>query len=375
MHKQNQEIIARSPAVVKLLGEHAVVYGKLCIAAAVEQYANVKIEIGSTDAIELEFTNISGADSRQETTSSKIASIYNEFASRDSISKFLEKQNGENMLLLPCAVIIGRLNHEFDADIKGIKITFSSDIPMQYGLASSAALSTALVVALVKLANVKISNEKIIDIARDGERIIHENENAGRIDVNTSFYGNIVSFDAKFGANPHKLDYEILLMLIDTGPKKKTSEMVAKVAELYKKDKNNTEKILNKIDMCSAEGLSAIEKRDFQMMAEIIMKDSNNMHATMLDTWPPIMYLNDNSKEIIYAIHELNDKKNKYVAAYTFDAGANAHIITTTDYANDVFDVLKGISGIKSTIQSGLGMGPKIKNNGSLIDVDKLGPK
>ena len=275
MHKQNQEIIARSPAVVKLLGEHAVVYGKLCIAAAVEQYANVKIEIGSTDAIELEFTNISGADSRQETTSSKIASIYNEFASRDSISKFLEKQNGENMLLLPCAVIIGRLNHEFDADIKGIKITFSSDIPMQYGLASSAALSTALVVALVKLANVKISNEKIIDIARDGERIIHENENAGRIDVNTSFYGNIVSFDAKFGANPHKLDYEILLMLIDTGPKKKTSEMVAKVAELYKKDKNNTEKILNKIDMCSAEGLSAIEKRDIKRLGELMYEDQD----------------------------------------------------------------------------------------------------
>ncbi|HQT45469.1 MAG TPA: diphosphomevalonate decarboxylase, partial [Candidatus Micrarchaeota archaeon] len=37
----------------------------------------------------------------------------------------------------------------------------------------------------------------------------------------------------------------------------------------------------------------AVRSRDFSSMAVDTMRDSNAMHATMLDTWPPVMYMND----------------------------------------------------------------------------------
>ena len=114
-------------------------------------------------------------------------------------------------------------------------------------------------------------------------------------------------------------------------------------------------------------------KQDFSAMAEIIMKDSNNMHATMMDSWPPLMYLDELSKEIIYNIEELNRKMGRNVAAYTFDSAPNAHIITTRDTDPTIRDTLAGIDGIKSIVTSGMGEAPAIIKK-SLIDQENLKP-
>ena len=252
-------------------------------------------------------------------------------------------------------------------------IVSENSFPTSSGIASSASGGATLVFALSSALNLHLSKREMSIIARQISgsacRSVYggvvEWRKGKKIDGSDSYAKQVIEPD-------YWNELRDIIAIVD-GTKKKISSSLGHQATiatstLYKARPKHADAEVKIIK-------EAIKRRDFQGMAEIIMKDSNNMHATMLDTWPPIMYLNDNSKEIIYAIHELNDKKNKYVAAYTFDAGANAHIITTADYADDVFDVLKGISGIKSTIQSGLGMGPKIKNNGSLIDVDKLGPK
>jgi diphosphomevalonate decarboxylase len=104
----------------------------------------------------------------------------------------------------------------------------------------------------------------------------------------------------------------------------------------------------------------AILERDFQTLAEIIMRESDNLHAVMLDTWPPIFYLNDISKEIIYKILELNEKEKRYIAAYTFDAGPNAHIFTLKKYKKKVIQTLSQIKGIKKIFVARVGSGPRI---------------
>lgn len=47
-------------------------------------------------------------------------------------------------------------------------------------------------------------------------------------------------------------------------------------------------------------------ERDFQAFAQLTMKDSNQFHATCLDTFPPISYLNDTSRRIIHLVHRFN---------------------------------------------------------------------
>ena len=76
--------------------------------------------------------------------------------------------------------------------------------------------------------------------------------------------------------------------------------------------------------------------KDFETFGELTMRDSNQFHATCLDTYPPIFYMNDTSSSIIRIIHAYNKWAGKIRAAYTFDAGPNAVLFTLDEYAVEV---------------------------------------
>ncbi|OWK16206.1 MVD [Cervus elaphus hippelaphus] len=97
-----------------------------------------------------------------------------------------------------------------------------------------------------------------------------------------------------------------------------------------------------------AEMTRCIRERDFQAFGQLTMKDSNQFHATCLDTFPPISYLSDTSRRIIQLAHRFNAHHGRTKAApmleklhspflsgwpvaYTFDAGPNAVIFTLDD--------------------------------------------
>jgi diphosphomevalonate decarboxylase len=77
---------------------------------------------------------------------------------------------------------------------------------------------------------------------------------------------------------------------------------------------------------------SAYLAKDFAAFGEITMKDSNQFHATCLDTYPPIFYMNDTSHDIIRLVHVVNAHAGRVIAAYTFDAGPNAVIYTLQEH-------------------------------------------
>lgn len=54
----------------------------------------------------------------------------------------------------------------------------------------------------------------------------------------------------------------------------------------------------------------AIIEKDFKSFAELTMKDSNQFHAVCLDTYPPCIYMNNISYNIINLIHSYNDAVN-----------------------------------------------------------------
>ena len=147
----------------------------------------------------------------------------------------------------------------------------------------------------------------------------------------------------------------------------------------------------------------AIRERNFTVFADVTMQDSNQFHSVCLDTYPPIFYLNDTSKQIIQFVHLLNQHMGKTVVAYTFDAGPNAVLyVLESDvdlvlralvplmkdvrppahpYVNQVFgmgaseagvEIAKsmnsfGADSIKRIIYTGVGDGPKEVTD-SLLD-------
>lgn len=68
--------------------------------------------------------------------------------------------------------------------------------------------------------------------------------------------------------------------------------------------------------------------KDFSTFSKITMLDSNQFHAICMDTYPPIFYLNDTSKNIAEIIHKYNECAGEIRASYTFDAGPNAILFT-----------------------------------------------
>jgi diphosphomevalonate decarboxylase len=112
----------------------------------------------------------------------------------------------------------------------------------------------------------------------------------------------------------------------------------------------------------------AILKRNLPAFLELTMRESSHMHAVMLDTFPPIIYLNDISREIMASVHEFNSGKGKTCAGYTFDAGPTAHVYTEEKYVKEVVRMLRGIRGVQKTIVCRAGNGPrKLPDGESLI--------
>lgn len=107
----------------------------------------------------------------------------------------------------------------------------------------------------------------------------------------------------------------------------------------------------------------AIMDRNMPSFLEQTMRESSHMHAVMMDTFPPIIYLNDVSRAIIEAVHEFNREKGEIVAGYTFDAGPNAHVYTDKKHAVEVDEMLNSVEGVQKTMECRPGDGPKKLSN------------
>lgn len=64
------------------------------------------------------------------------------------------------------------------------------------------------------------------------------------------------------------------------------------------------------------------------------IEDSDNLHTICETSEPPVRYLNDTSRAIQNLVRSFNSEEIR--AAYTFDAGPNAFLITLSKNAKDL---------------------------------------
>ncbi|XP_035252029.1 diphosphomevalonate decarboxylase [Anguilla anguilla] len=139
------------------------------------------------------------------------------------------------------------------------------------------------------------------------------------------------------------------------------------------------------------EMVAAVRRRDFAAFGELTMKDSNQFHATCMDTYPPIFYLSDVSRSVINLVHRYNQHYGETRVAYTFDAGPNAVIYTLEQHVAEFVQVVKhffppetnggqflrGLSvspvSLSKELKSSIGMNPLSKGISYIIST-KAGP-
>jgi diphosphomevalonate decarboxylase len=218
---------------------------------------------------------------------------------------------------------------------KDLKIHISSynTFPTAAGLASSAAGYAALVAALAKLMNAKEEYEgQLSTIARQGSgsacRSLYGGFVAWRMGGAKSDWSD--SMAQQVADEKHWPELRALILVVSDA-KKDTSSTAGMNTSVQTSEllKHRAASVVDK-------RMEAIEKaylaKDFETFGQITMADSNQFHATCLDTYPPIFYMNDISRSAIQLVHVYNTWAGKVRAAYTFDAGPNAVIYTLDQY-------------------------------------------
>ena len=251
-------------------------------------------------------------------------------------------------------------------------VVSENSFPTAAGLASSASGIVAMVFAANAALELNLDTRSMSIIARQGSGSSCRSLAGGFVkwEQGTKADGTD-SYIRQIAPPSHWPDLIDIVSIVSKSKKKISSragmKQTVESSVLYRARPEYAEK-------ACADMENAIMGKDFERLGLITIKDSNNLHAVMLDTYPPILYLNDVSKEIISAMDNLNAESGKIVAAYTFDAGPNAQILTLEKYKNDVEKALSEIEGIEKIYVTKPGNGPRILDNGESL-IDGLNPR
>ncbi len=191
-----------APGKIHLLGEHAVVYGKPALLAAINKRISVTINYSRNK-------QILGGQAYEKEIKQLLEILEEEIKKQTKIKK-----------------------------IEPYSIKINSQVPIGSGLGSSAALSASFTAALLSLLKIPWDKKTIFNIAYTGEKFFHGNPSGG--DLATAIEGGFLWFRKDFDFlktfshlpfNPHKNIKQFIL--INSGkPEESTKEMVKKVSEL-----------------------------------------------------------------------------------------------------------------------------------------------
>lgn len=235
------------PSKIHLLGEHAVVYGKPALLAAIDKRILATITSSKTK-------HIQGAG--------KYTPEIRE------LLKILEKEIKEKTKI---------------KKIKPYFMKINSQVPVGSGLGSSAALSACLTAALLSFLKVPWDKKTVFDIAYAGEKFFHGNPSGGDLAVVIEggflWFRKELEFLKTFSSLPLKPHKNIKqFVLIDSGkPEESTKEMVEKVAKLRTSFSQKVQLLFNHQEELTKQIAIAFRDGDEDSIIECIKSGERNL--------------------------------------------------------------------------------------------------
>ena len=86
---------------------------------------------------------------------------------------------------------------------------------------------------------------------------------------------------------------------------------------------------------------AAVRARDIAALATCAMRDSNQLHAVCLDTYPPLVYMTDSGHALCALVHAANTVAGRVVVGYTFDAGPNPVLLAEKHHMPVVLELVQ----------------------------------
>ncbi|OGJ60090.1 diphosphomevalonate decarboxylase [Candidatus Peribacteria bacterium RIFCSPHIGHO2_01_FULL_51_9] len=203
-----------------------------------------------------------------------------------------------------------------------IKVEIHSHIPASIGLASSAAVFSALAEAYAGLAadTRPISRKEISMIARLGSGSASRSVYGG-------FAAMVVRNDEAYAeqiADENHWKLHDVIIIPSRTPKEVGStegHALAHTSPLFQKR-------LDAIPRRQQECIDAILTKNFEKLQNVAEEDALDMHNVMQTSVPALTYLNDETYRILDEVDELRTDEHLEVL-YTMDAGPTVHLICT----------------------------------------------
>lgn len=253
----SEKITASAPGKTILFGEHAVVYGKPAIAAAVDRRAYVTVEKREDNRVHVDIgeLGLSGF--------------------LDLESETIQMENGEENRRGILEYILNALKKTESEN--GMDVTVNLDIPIGAGLGSSAAVTVATILSASTYNKIKLTRDEIAKYAHQVE--LEVQGAASPIDTTLSTHGGIIYLarDAEEIINLN-INYEIPIVIGYTSKRGNTKELVNTVRIKTEKYPDVMHPILNSIEALTNGAREAILMEDHQVIGELM-----NINQGLLD--------------------------------------------------------------------------------------------
>lgn len=186
---------------------------------------------------------------------------------------------------------------KLDKPKENIHINIESNIISQRGLGSSAAASIAVIRALYDSYDMELKDGELIELATFAEKIHHTNPSG--LDVATLVYQTPLWFERGIGYKPIDINFEGVMMIVDSGRSSQTKQAVEHVGMLYNTKNKIIQKNFDVLKELTEETLNVLANNDILRLGGIM----NEAHSALRN-------IEVSSKELDFLV----DKTIKYGA-------------------------------------------------------------
>lgn len=273
-----------SPGKIILCGEHSVVYGKKALACSINLRTNLKAEYSNSSLFSLKLNDINKSIELNQTQFESIQneSIENDF---DKIIEYLNFKKSDDKHFDSIKFLILALDQLTWEKLSGLDVQIESEIPLASGLGSSASFSVCLATLFLLLTssiNPKLSQNDLVIINKYAfylEKLFHGKPSG--IDNSVSTYGNFVLFEKGSVVDKFESSLDLNVLITNSGVPKQTLEQVKKVRNLYERNKEILDHLMNSIDTLVGKFVVLL-KQESSIEKSILLNDLITLNQGLL---------------------------------------------------------------------------------------------
>jgi len=249
-----------APGKIILFGEHAVVYGRPALAAAIDRHVSIALDEGTGPARLGTVTELGPGEGTTE----------NQPAVVPPSTPAPALSGVEHPLITDPRLdqALARAATLFDLAPGSFAVTISADLPLGVGLGSSAALSVALIRALAEWVQVSLPLATVCSRAFELEKIFHGFPSG--IDNTVATYGGAVMFQHGSPARPLHTPAPLpLVIALGTLPRE-TRRTVTRLRQHWEAAPTHYEQLFDRIADLVGTAEAAIQAADYPRLGALM---------------------------------------------------------------------------------------------------------